>query len=120
MAVGKSLLFLSVVAISLGAASAPPRAAVAAEEKDCFGSPGGAVTVLPEPIRKWGHISCTQFGHMLSSREGWVWAWLDGSGSVVHHHGTAIRHTQLPSSKSRLPHFQTRSWESEVGHWELT
>jgi len=83
MAVGKFLLFLSVVAISLGAASAPPRAAEAAEETDCYGSPGEAVTLLPEPIRRWGHISCTQFGHMLSSREGWVWAWLDGSGSVA-------------------------------------
>ncbi len=83
MAVGKFLLFLGVAAITLGAASALPRAAETAEETDCYGSPGAAVRILPAPLRKWGHISCTQFGHMLSSREGWVWAWLDGSGSVA-------------------------------------
>jgi len=83
MAVGKSLLFLGVAALTLGVASAPPRAAQAAEETECHGSPGEAVRILPAPLRKWGHISCTQFGHMLSSREGWVWAWLDGSGSVA-------------------------------------
>ena len=83
MAVGKFLLFLGVVAIALGAAGAPPKAAEAAHETDCFGSPGDAVRVLPAPLRKWGYVSCTPFGHMLSSREGWVWAWLDGSGSVA-------------------------------------
>lgn len=82
MAMGRFLLFLGVAAITLGAATAPPRAAEGAET-DCYGSPGEAVTRLPAPLRKWGHISCTQFGHMLESREGWVWAWLDGSGSVA-------------------------------------
>jgi len=83
MAVGKFVLFLGVAAITLGAASAPPRAAETAEETECYGSPDQAVRRLPAPLRKWGHISCTQFGDMLSSREGWVWAWLDGSGSVA-------------------------------------
>lgn len=82
MAVGKCLLFLSVVAISLGAAGAPG-AAEGTDDTECYGSPSGAVRVLPQPIRKWGHISCTQFGHMLSNRDGWVWAWLDGSGDVA-------------------------------------
>ena len=83
MAVGKFLLFLGVAAITLGAAGAPSRAAEIAEETECYGSPDQAVRKLPAPLRKWGHISCTQFGDMLSSREGWVWAWLDGSGSVA-------------------------------------
>jgi hypothetical protein len=80
MAVGKFLLFFGVVAIALGVGSTPPRAA---DETDCYGSPGEAVRILPAPLRKWGHIACTRFGHMLESREGWVWAWLDGSGSVA-------------------------------------
>jgi hypothetical protein len=80
MAMGKCLLFLGVVAIALGFGSASPSAA---DETDCTGSPSEAVRILPVPLRKWGHISCTQFGHMLASREGWVWAWLDGSGFVA-------------------------------------
>jgi hypothetical protein len=80
MAMGKFLLFLGVVAIASAVGSTPPRAA---DETDCYGSPNEAVRVLPAPLRKWGHIACTRFGHMLESREGWVWAWLDGSGSVA-------------------------------------
>ena len=80
MAKGKFLFFLGVVAISLGLGSTPPRAA---EEVDCSGSPSQAVRTLPAPLHKWGHIFCTELGHMLASREGWVWAWLDGSGNVA-------------------------------------
>jgi len=81
MALGKVFVFLSVVATALSLGSAQPRAA--GEEFDCYGSPNAAVRILPAPLRKWGHINCTQFGHMLESRDGWVWAWLDGSGSVA-------------------------------------
>jgi hypothetical protein len=81
MALGKVLVFLSVVATALSLGSAQPRAAD--DQVDCNGTPNTAVRVLPAPLRKWGHINCTQFGHMLESRDGWVWAWLDGSGEVA-------------------------------------
>jgi hypothetical protein len=73
------LPFLGAAAIAMGFGIASPRA----EEIDCSGSPSEAVRTLPAPLHKWGHISCTEFGHMLGSRQGWVWAWLDGSGSVA-------------------------------------
>jgi hypothetical protein len=81
MPLGKVLVFLSVVATALSFGNTQPRAA--ADEFDCHGSPSQAVRVLPAPLRKWGYIHCTQFGHMLESRDGWVWAWLDGSGEVA-------------------------------------
>jgi hypothetical protein len=80
MGMRKLLLLLGVLAVSAGLGSTPPRAA---EEVDCSGSPTQAVRALPAPLRKWGHVFCTEFGHMLASREGWVWAWLDGSGNVA-------------------------------------
>ena len=79
MALGKVLVFLSVVATALSLGSTQPRAAA----EDCYGSPSEAIQVLPVPLHKWGYINCTQFGHMLESRDGWVWAWLDGSGEVA-------------------------------------
>ena len=81
MALGKVFVFLSVVATALSLGSAQPRAAD--DQADCNGTPSTAVRVLPAPLRKWGYIHCTQFGHMLESRDGWVWAWLDGSGEVA-------------------------------------
>lgn len=80
MVVRKLALFLSALVIAVGFGGSSP---TAADETDCYGSPSDAVTVLPAPLRKWGHIVCTRFGHMLESREGWVWAWLDGSGAVA-------------------------------------
>jgi hypothetical protein len=77
---GKYLLFLGCAALSLVLGSPSPGAA---EEVDCAGSPSQAIRILPAPLRKWGHIFCTDLGHTLASREGWVWAWLDGTGSVA-------------------------------------
>jgi hypothetical protein len=45
----------------------------AADETDCTGSPPQAVMTLPKPLDKWGQIACTQFGHVLASRKGWLW-----------------------------------------------
>lgn len=59
--------------------STPPKAA---GEADCSAAPPDAVMMLPAPLSKWGQISCTPFGHVISSHEGWVWAWPDGSGMV--------------------------------------
>lgn len=79
MALGKVLVFLSVMATVLSVGSTQPKAAA----DECYGSSSQAVKVLPAPLRKWGFITCTQFGDMLESRDGWVWAWLDGSGEVA-------------------------------------
>ena len=81
MGLRKVLVFLFVAATALSLGTAQPRAA--GEEFDCQGTPNQAVRVLPAPLRKWGYIHCTEFGHMLESRDGWVWAWLDGSGEVA-------------------------------------
>ena len=44
-----------------------------ASEEDCTGSPPQAVMTLPQPLAKWGRITCTAFGHVLASHEGWLW-----------------------------------------------
>lgn len=62
-----SVLILAAAVLVFGA---PSRAA---DESDCSGSPSAAVMTLPKPLDKWGKIACTQFGHVLASRENWVW-----------------------------------------------
>ena len=41
-----------------------------------------AVMMLPAPLRKWGQINCTPFGHALASHDGWVWASLDDASKI--------------------------------------
>ncbi len=60
-----------VLAILLGSSVFAPASAL--ENVDCKGSPEGAVMTLPEPLAKWGRISCTPFGHVLTSHLGWIW-----------------------------------------------
>jgi hypothetical protein len=50
--------------------------------EECKGSPMEAVMMLPTPLRRWGQINCTPFGHTLASRDGWVWASLDDASKV--------------------------------------
>jgi hypothetical protein len=38
---------------------------------------------LPSPLRKWGQIICTPFGHVLGSRDGWIWASLEKGSRVL-------------------------------------
>src|SRR5262245_52714464 len=76
------LLGTLVLALVLGAPS--PRAANEdAGENECRDSPTGAVTNLPAPLRKWGAISCTPYGQVLGSRDGWMWASLDDAKGVL-------------------------------------
>jgi len=42
-----------------------------------------AVVKLPAPLSKWGQITCTPLGQMLTSREGWIWIMPDASGTVL-------------------------------------
>jgi len=56
-------------ALMLGSATAADTVA----GHDCTGSPPDAVIALPKPLSKWGKIVCTPYGHILASREGWMW-----------------------------------------------
>ena len=79
MAKRRFALFL-LLAVALGsAASTAPKAAA---DGECSDAPADAVMTLSAPLDKWGRISCTPFGHVLGSHEGWVWSWPDGSGMV--------------------------------------
>ena len=53
------------------------------EEHDCSSAPLGALTKLPLPLSKWGQITCTSLGQMLTSHEGWIWIMPDRSGEVL-------------------------------------
>lgn len=41
--------------------------------EDCSGTPTDAITNLPHPLSRWGKIVCTPYGHIIASKEGWVW-----------------------------------------------
>src|ERR1700704_498796 len=74
-------LVLSALTIAAGL-----KAGVAAstfEEHDCIAAPRDAVTKLPGPLGKWGQITCTSLGEMLTSHDGWVWIMPDASGEVL-------------------------------------
>jgi hypothetical protein len=64
-----ALLVALIIALSslLGSARAVP------DDSDCNGTPPQAVMGLPAPLSKWGEISCTPFGHVLTSHKDWIW-----------------------------------------------
>lgn len=77
---GKTAIFLA----AMIAASALGTASVKAGNSDaCSGTPFDAVMRLPSVIAKWGHIACTPIGHVLESRDGWVWASVDSGSNVL-------------------------------------
>lgn len=39
----------------------------------CIGTPKDAIMELPPPLNKWGRIICTPYGHVIASRERWIW-----------------------------------------------
>jgi len=73
MARRNTVLALGVLTVMAGFSSAAGRAIDAVPDHDCAGSPPEAITTLPPPLSKWGEIVCTPYGHMLASREGWMW-----------------------------------------------
>ncbi len=80
MGIGKAAIFVTalVAALGFGAAS------VKADNSDaCSGTPFDAVMRLPTAIAKWGHIACTPIGHVLESRDGWLWASVDSGSDVL-------------------------------------
>ena len=77
---GKSAIFLAALVVALGLGTASVRA----DNSDaCSGTPFDAVMRLPSVIAKWGHIACTPMGHVLESRDGWVWASVDSGSNVL-------------------------------------
>ena len=72
------------IAIAFLAVIGTGRSEVAAQstDTDCSGTPSAAVREVPAPLSKWARISCRPFGHVLSSRDGWLWLWEDGTGGV--------------------------------------
>jgi hypothetical protein len=79
MAKGKLSLVVGALLLGVGGlngANADDR------QEECKGTPMDAVMMLPAPLRKWGQINCTPFGHALVSREGWVWASLDDASKI--------------------------------------
>ena len=74
-------LVLSALTIAAGLKATMP--AVALEGHDCGNAPTDAVIKLPAPLSKWGQMSCTPLGEMLTSHEGWIWIMPDASGTVL-------------------------------------
>jgi hypothetical protein len=97
MARGKSAIFVAVLAAALGFGTA----SVKADNSDeCSGTPFDAMMRLPSPISKWGHIACTPFGHVLESRDGWVWASVDSGSKVLIPSQVSARNPQKVGNES--------------------
>jgi hypothetical protein len=39
----------------------------------CIGTPAGAAMTLPPPLDQWAELYCTDFGHVIAARDGWIW-----------------------------------------------
>jgi hypothetical protein len=79
MSIRISLALLTLFATLAGEVHSP----AVALDNDCNGTPPGAVMTLPAPLSKWGRVSCTPFGHVLTSHEGWAWVFPDGGSSML-------------------------------------
>jgi hypothetical protein len=44
----------------------------------CDGTPKDAVMTLPAPLDRWGVIECTPYGHIIASKDGWLWTYPGG------------------------------------------
>ena len=77
----KWALVLSALTIAAGLKTTMP--ATALEGHDCSDASPAAVIKLPAPLSKWGQITCTPLGQMLTSHEGWIWIMPDASGTVL-------------------------------------
>jgi hypothetical protein len=53
-----------------------------AHAADCAGTPSAAVMKLPSPLDEWGTIVCTEYGHIISNHDGWIWS-MPGAYSPV-------------------------------------
>lgn len=113
MARAKTALFLCALAIATSVGGTAPHAAA---EDDCSNAPLDAVITLPSPIRKWGEISCTSSGHVLSSRDGWIWALLESATTVGIPSQTVRKNEASVDDVSYFTSIET----SELGEEEFT
>ena len=81
MAKLRGALILCTLTLAAGLKATIP--AVALEGHDCSAAAPDAVVTLPAPLSKWGQITCTPLGQMLTSHEGWIWIMPDASGTVL-------------------------------------
>ncbi len=77
---GKAAIFLAGL---IGAMALGTPTVKADDREECSGTPFDAVMRLPPAIGKWGQVACTPFGHVLESRDGWVWAAVDSGSDVL-------------------------------------
>ena len=80
MAPNKFAFFFSALLLTAGATDIT--CATAHADEICQDMPSDAVLRLPEPVRKWGQISCTSHGQAFGSRDGWIWASLKDASRV--------------------------------------
>jgi len=45
----------------------------AAQVGECEGIPTDAIIELPNPLNEWGQLVCTPYGHIITSKDGWIW-----------------------------------------------
>src|SRR5258706_12444355 len=80
MAKRNFLVLLSTFVLAAGFAGTSPSAAHDSERARIQSD---AVVTLPFPLRKWAQLACTQYGELLGSRDGWIWASLMDAGKVA-------------------------------------
>jgi|GEM_PF-2383914 len=109
MAKSKLSILLCALMLSVGSGMTASRADDQGEE--CKGTPMEAVMQLPAPLRKWGQINCTPYGHSMVSRTGWVWASLDDGAKV-----------RIPSqiSRGKLAEIGNSSYFTSVHETQVT
>jgi len=110
---GKFTLFFCALAIGIGFSGATPKAA-ADDENDCRGTPSEAIVTLPAPLRKWGQIECTPYGHILVGRDGWVWAQLDGGSKVFVPSQMVDRDPELLGNTSYFTAIEVSQLDNEI------
>ena len=62
----KYSILIAIFMLSINASASPAG--------DCSGTPKSAIVELPEPLRNWGQLACTPYGHIITNKEGWVWS----------------------------------------------
>jgi len=50
---------------------------------DCTGTPVEAVIELPAPLNDWGRLACTEYGHIITNLDGWIWSNPGGYNPVM-------------------------------------
>jgi len=57
--------------------------AISAQPNECSGTSEDAVMQLQPPLKYWGNIYCTPYGHIIAAKEGWIWSNPGGFSPVM-------------------------------------